>query len=56
MGGLWTKNSDQDALPSLNMNTLEIQSEFLRLDAPKPSDVQVAVLGGTSILLIDIIS
>jgi hypothetical protein len=37
-------NPDQDALLSLNLNTLEIQTELLRLDAPKPGDVYVAVL------------
>ena len=37
-------NPDQDALLSLNLNTLEIQTEFLRLNAPKPTDVYVAVL------------
>ncbi len=37
-------NPDQDALLSLNMNTLEIQTELLRLDEPRPADVYVAVL------------
>jgi hypothetical protein len=37
-------NPDQDALLSLNLNTLEIQTELLRLNAPKPTDVYVAVL------------
>jgi hypothetical protein len=37
-------NPDENALLSLNLNTLEIQTELLRLDAPKPSDVYVAVL------------
>ena len=37
-------NPDQDALLSLNLNTLEIQTELLRLDEPKPADVYVAVL------------
>jgi hypothetical protein len=37
-------NPEQDALLSLNLNTLEIQTELLRLNAPKPTDVYVAVL------------
>ncbi len=37
-------NPDQDALLSLNLNTLEIQTELFRLNAPKPNDVYVAVL------------
>ena len=37
-------NPDQDALLSLNLNTLEVQTELLRLDEPKPTDVYVAVL------------
>ncbi len=37
-------NPDQDALLSINMNTLEIQTELLRLDEPRPTDVYVAVL------------
>jgi hypothetical protein len=37
-------NPDQDALLSLNLNTLEIQTELLRLDEPKPTDVYIAVL------------
>jgi hypothetical protein len=37
-------NPDQDALLSLNLNTLEIQTELFRLDEPKPTDVYIAVL------------
>ncbi len=37
-------NPDQDALLSLNLNTLEVQTELLRLDEPRPADVYVAVL------------
>jgi hypothetical protein len=37
-------NPDQDALLSINMTTLEIQTELLRLDEPRPTDVYVAVL------------
>jgi hypothetical protein len=37
-------NPDEDALLMLNLNTLEVQSELFRLDAPRPNDVYVAVL------------
>jgi hypothetical protein len=37
-------NPDQDALLGLNLNTLEIQTELLRLDSPRPKDVYIAVL------------
>jgi hypothetical protein len=37
-------NPEQDALLSLNLNTMDIQTELLRLDEPKPTDVYVAVL------------
>jgi hypothetical protein len=37
-------NPDQEALLRLNLNTLEIESEFLRLEKPRPKDVYIAVL------------
>ncbi len=37
-------NPDQDALLSLNLNTMDVQSELFRLDEPRPDDVYVAVL------------
>jgi len=37
-------NPDTEAILSLNLTTLEIESEWLRLDAPLPNDVYVAVL------------
>jgi hypothetical protein len=37
-------NPDQDALLRLDLNTLEIESELIRLETPRPSDVYVAVL------------
>jgi hypothetical protein len=40
-------NPDQDALLSLNLNTLDIQTELLRLNAPKPTNVYIAVLQDT---------
>jgi len=37
-------NPDEDALLSINLNTLEVQSELFRLEAPVPNDVYIAVL------------
>jgi hypothetical protein len=37
-------NPDVDALLSINLNTLQIQSELFRLDMPRPEDVYVAVV------------
>jgi|WetSurMetagenome_2_1015567.scaffolds.fasta_scaffold20578_2 hypothetical protein len=36
-------NPDEDALLSINLNTLEVASELFRLDMPRPTDVYVAV-------------
>jgi hypothetical protein len=36
-------NPDQGSFLQLNLNTLEIQSELLRLEAPRPADVYVAL-------------
>jgi hypothetical protein len=37
-------NPDQESMLQLNLNTLEVESEFLRIDMPRPTDVYVAVL------------
>jgi hypothetical protein len=37
-------NPDQEALLSLNLSTLEIESEWLRLETPPPDDIYTAVL------------
>jgi len=37
-------NPDQEALLSLNLNTLEIESELIRLETPPPTDIYLAVL------------
>jgi hypothetical protein len=37
-------NPDTEALLSLNLSTLEIESELLRLETPPPDDIYVAVL------------
>jgi hypothetical protein len=37
-------NPDQQSLLSINLNTLEIESELIRLETPRPADVYVAVL------------
>jgi hypothetical protein len=37
-------NPDKEALLSLNLSTLEIESELLRLETPPPDDIYVAVL------------
>jgi hypothetical protein len=37
-------NPDQESLLSVNLNTLEIESELFRLEAPRTVDVYVAVL------------
>jgi len=36
-------NPDQQSLLQINLTTLEIESELLRLDAPRPADIYVAV-------------
>jgi hypothetical protein len=36
-------NPEQDALLRINLNTLEIESELIRLEAPLPPDIYVAV-------------
>jgi hypothetical protein len=46
-------NPDQDALLSLNLSTLEIESELLRLEATPPSDVYVAVLQNAYFIDVD---
>lgn len=37
-------NPDQEALLSLNLSTMEIESELLRLETPLPDDIYLAVL------------
>ena len=37
-------NPDQESFLSINLSTLEIESELLRLDMPRPTDLYVAVV------------
>jgi hypothetical protein len=46
-------NPDQESFLNINLNTLEIESELLRLNMPRPSDVYVAVLQNAYFIDID---
>ena len=46
-------NPDQESILQINLNTLEIESEYMRLDHPGPNDVYVAIEQDAYLITVD---
>ncbi len=46
-------NPDQESILQINLNTLEIESEYLRLEYPQPNDVYVAIEQDAYLITVD---